>query len=120
MYRIFHDTLVNGSSRDSLLEHMGSVLRLNEKRSQIQAMELANAGDGYMLNLLSVLQLLSVKVKLDKVDPMYPFHPKSLVEIKKDETRLRFTSQEVQTWLDELGKYYFNILSKSRQDNRIL
>lgn len=35
---------------------------------------------------------------------MYSFHPKSLVEIKKDETRLRFTSQEVTTWLDELGK----------------
>ncbi|KAK6628131.1 hypothetical protein RUM44_010614 [Polyplax serrata] len=104
LYEIFHGTLVNSSSRDYLLEHVSTVLRLNEKRAQIQVVELANAGDGYMLNLLSVLQLLSVKVKLDKVDPMYSFHPKSLVEIKKDETRLRFTSQEVTTWLDELGK----------------
>ena len=46
-------------------------------------------------------------MKLDKVDSMYPFHPKSLVEIKKDETRLRFTSQEVVTWVDELSKFFF-------------
>lgn len=63
LYRIFHDTFVNGSSRDRLLEYVANVLRLNEKRAQIQVVELANAGDGYMLNLLSVLQLLSVKVK---------------------------------------------------------
>lgn len=44
-------------------------------------------------------------MKLDKVDPMYSFHPKSLVELKKDETRLRYTSQEVATWLDELGQF---------------
>lgn len=62
LYEIFHGTLVNSSSRDYLLEHVSTVLRLNEKRAQIQVVELANAGDGYMLNLLSVLQLLSVKV----------------------------------------------------------
>lgn len=62
LYEIFHDTFVNGSSRDHLLEYVASVLRFNEKRAQIQVVELANAGDGFMLNLLSVLQLLSVKV----------------------------------------------------------
>lgn len=41
---------------------------------------------------------------MDKVDTMYPFHPKSLVEVKKDETRLRYTSQEVSSWQEELGE----------------
>lgn len=67
MHKVFHDILLNSSSRDRLLEHISSVLRLNEKRAQLQAVELANAEDGYMLNLLSVLQLLSVKVRIFEI-----------------------------------------------------
>lgn len=56
-----------------------------------------------MMNLLSILQNLSVKIKLNKMDFMYPFHPSSLVNIQND-TRLIFTSQEVSDWLMEFGK----------------
>lgn len=56
-----------------------------------------------MLNLLSVLQMLSVKVKLDKVDFLYPFHENSMIDIKND-TRLRFTSQEATDWVEELSE----------------
>lgn len=41
---------------------------------------------------------------MDKVDIYYPFHPSSMVDVK-NETRLKFTSQEATTWLDDLGKY---------------
>ncbi|CAG2064968.1 unnamed protein product, partial [Timema podura] len=33
----------------------------------------------------------------------YPFHPSSTIDIK-NETRLKFTSQEVATWVDELNR----------------
>lgn len=61
--------------------------------------------DGPMLNFLSVLQLLSYKVKLDKIDPYYPFHPNSLVELKND-TRIKGDTKELEDWIASLGKDY--------------
>ncbi|GLV34489.1 Ubiquitination factor E4B [Carabus blaptoides fortunei] len=101
--KTFHDILANSSSRDAMLAYLAALLRHNEKRAQIQMEERTLAGDGFMLNLLSVLQLLAVRIKLDKIDVLYPFHPSCLVEIKND-TRLRFASQEATKWLEELNK----------------
>lgn len=110
LHKLFHDVLANSSSRDLMLSYLGLLLKQNEKRAQIQSAERTLAGDGFMLNLLSIMQMLAVKVKLDKIDFYYPFHPNCAVEIK-NETRLKFTSQEVSEWLEELGKS--NNLSKS-------
>ena len=44
------------------------------------------------------------QVKLDKVDVFYPFHPSTMVDVK-NETRLRFTSQEAASWVDDLSKF---------------
>ncbi|KAL3273001.1 hypothetical protein HHI36_014457 [Cryptolaemus montrouzieri] len=101
LFRIFHYLLANIESRDQTLNYMAFVLKCNEKRSQLQVNEVALAGDGFMLNLLSVLQMLSVKIKLDKIDFHYPFHPESMVNIKND-TKLKFTSQEVEEWSKNL------------------
>ncbi|XP_054268263.1 ubiquitin conjugation factor E4 B [Macrosteles quadrilineatus] len=103
LHKIFHDILVASSSREAMLAYVAALLRLNEKRAQIRAEERALAGDGFMLNLLSVMQLLAVKVKLHTVDALYPFHPSSMVDIKND-TRLRLTSTETTQWLDDLNK----------------
>lgn len=104
LHKIFHSVLANSSSRDAMLNYMSKLLVYNEKRSQLQMEERNLAGDGFMLNLLSVLQMLAVKVKLDKVDFLYPFHPNAVIDIKND-TRLKFTSQETTDWLEELCKY---------------
>ncbi|CAG9857038.1 unnamed protein product [Phyllotreta striolata] len=101
-HKIFHYLMVNQDSRDACLHYIAQVLKHNEKRSQLQIEERAVAGDGFMLNLLSVMQLLSVKIKLTKVDFMYPFHPETLVNIAND-TRLKFASQEVADWIKEYG-----------------
>jgi len=42
------------------------------------------AGDGFMLNFLSVMQILASKVTLDKVDPMYLHSPNVRISIKDD------------------------------------
>ncbi|XP_034945689.1 ubiquitin conjugation factor E4 B [Chelonus insularis] len=103
LHKMFHAILATSTCREATLAYLATLLRHNEKRVQIQTEEFSLAGDGFMLNLLSVLQMLSVKIKLDTVDPLYPFHPSSFVEIKND-TRLKLSSQEVTDWLEELGK----------------
>jgi ubiquitin conjugation factor E4 B len=100
-HRIFHYLLANPESRDACLNYLAKVLKYNEKRSQLQMEERSLAGDGFMLNLLSVLQMLSLKIKLDKMDFLYPFHPETLISVAND-TRLKYTSQDVATWLQGL------------------
>lgn len=41
---------------------LSAMVKHNDRRAQLQTEESALAGDGFMLNLLSVLQLLAVKV----------------------------------------------------------
>ncbi|XP_018324068.1 ubiquitin conjugation factor E4 B isoform X2 [Agrilus planipennis] len=103
LHKIFHDVLANASSRDGMLQYLTNLLKCNEKRAQLQAEERNLAGDGFMLNVLSVLQMLAVKVKLGKIDFYYLFHPSAVIDIKND-TRLKFSSQETTDWLEEFGK----------------
>ncbi|XP_066259795.1 ubiquitin conjugation factor E4 B [Euwallacea similis] len=105
LHRIFHYILANQDSRDACLKYLGDILKNNEKRAQLAMEERLLAGDGFMLNLLSVLQYLAVKIKFNKMDLMYPFHPEAKVQIQND-TRLKFSSQEVGDWLEELEKSY--------------
>lgn len=106
LHKIFHDCLANVPSRDLMINYIVKLLKHNEKRTQLQMEERNLAGDGFMLNLLSVLQMLSNKVKLDKIDFKYLFHPKTVIDIKND-TRLRFTSQETNQWLESFGESSF-------------
>ncbi|XP_029672500.1 ubiquitin conjugation factor E4 B-like [Formica exsecta] len=102
LHKMFDTILANSSCRDATLAYLAALLRHNEKRAQIQTEDSPSlAEDGFMLNLLSILQMLSVKIKLDAVDPLYPFHPSNFVEIKND-TRLNLTSQEVAEWQKHL------------------
>jgi ubiquitin conjugation factor E4 B len=57
---------------------------LNEYLIVFQVNERHVAGDGFMLNFLSVIQILASKVTLDKVDPMYLHSPKARMPIKDD------------------------------------
>ncbi len=59
--------LVNGETREAAMEFLGAVIERNQKRAQLQTDERMVAGEGFMLNALTVMQQLSVKIKLDKV-----------------------------------------------------
>ena len=72
-------------------------------RQQLQACEQLVAGDGFMLNLVSVLQHLSSKVKQDKLDPAY-LHMDTCKVDTIDEKRLNATSNEVKKFYDTLEK----------------
>ncbi|CAH1738574.1 unnamed protein product [Aphis gossypii] len=100
--KIIYNLVVNSCSRDTTLDYISKMLVYNEKRCKMRVDERTIAGDGFMLNLLTALQELSVKIKLDKVDPMYMFNSKhSLIDLSSD-TRLKFTSQEAAEWISTL------------------
>ncbi|XP_026280818.1 ubiquitin conjugation factor E4 B isoform X1 [Frankliniella occidentalis] len=99
--KLFHTVLLNPSCREPMMNWLAAMVKHNERRAQLQTEESALAGDGFMLNLLSVLQLLAVKIKLEKVDPLYAFHPATVVDIS-NATRLKFSSQDVTNWMGSL------------------
>uniref|UniRef100_A0AC34QXQ0 Ubiquitin conjugation factor E4 core domain-containing protein n=1 Tax=Panagrolaimus sp. JU765 TaxID=591449 RepID=A0AC34QXQ0_9BILA len=101
MFDIVHTCLVNGPTRDKSLEFISSILKANKKRSQLQADATKLATDAFMLNLMYVLLNLSEKITLDKVDMNYIFHPKCRMDVR-DETRLKYNSDEVIEYEKEL------------------
>lgn len=59
---MMHNLVLNTSSRDMILTYITKMLIHNEKRCKMRVDERTIAGDGFMLNLLTVLQELSLKV----------------------------------------------------------
>lgn len=104
---MFHNLLKNVDSRHNVLMYFSAILKHNDKRIQFHTDEKTLARDGYMLNVLTVLQKLSIKVKLERVDPMYPFHWESMIIISKD-TKLRFNETEYNEWIEKLRKFFFS------------
>ena len=84
-----------------VLKYIGELLKHNAKREQYNADERSLASDGFMLNLMAVLQQLCLKVKLERIDPLYPFHPKSLVGSNTDDTKLKFEQAEYSKFLEK-------------------
>jgi len=103
IHTIIHAILANSTTREAGLAYIAEILNRNVKRQQMQANERQNAGDGFMLNLMSVMQHLSSKVRMDKVDPNYIHSPKSRL-LLKDESRLKGTSQEAEEFSQNLAK----------------
>lgn len=99
MHTVFHSLLVNVNSRPITLQYISQVLLHNERRVQIASDEKLLARDGFVINLMVVLQQLSVKIKLDRVDPLFPFYSNSRIYIEND-TKLRFTEEEYKKFLE--------------------
>ncbi|XP_076039140.1 ubiquitination factor E4B isoform X2 [Oratosquilla oratoria] len=106
LHKLVHSILANSTSREAGLKFLASVLRSNEKRAQIHVEERLVSGDGHMINFLSVMQLLSYKVRLERVDLYYLFHPRTLVDVSKD-SRVFMTTQEALDWQNKLDPSKF-------------
>lgn len=104
LHDAFHNLLKNIESRNGVLMYFSNILKRNEKRTQFHSDEKKLSRDGFMLNVMTVLQKLSVKIKLERVDPKYPFHFESLVVIEKD-TKLRFDENEYRNWISSGSMY---------------
>lgn len=101
LHKVVNSLLKNNESRKRTMDFIATMIRLNEKRAQLHTDESALAGDGFMLNLLSVMQKMSKQIKLEVVDAQYPFDPSSLINIK-NETRLKLSSQGAAEFLSAI------------------
>ncbi|XP_022216547.2 ubiquitin conjugation factor E4 B [Drosophila obscura] len=98
LHGIFHSLCVNASSRPKTLEYIGNILRRNERRVQFASDEKLLARDGFVINLMSVLQHLSVKIKLDRIEPNYHYMKNSEVSIEQD-TKIRYNEEEYKSFV---------------------
>uniref|UniRef100_A0A3P8V9A7 Ubiquitin conjugation factor E4 B n=1 Tax=Cynoglossus semilaevis TaxID=244447 RepID=A0A3P8V9A7_CYNSE len=89
-------------TRDLALNYMAALVNYNVKKAQMQTDDKLVSTDGFMLNFLRVLQQLSMKIKLETVDPYYIFHPRCRLAVSVEETRLKATMEELKSWLSEL------------------
>lgn len=101
MFKVVHSLLVSSDARDECLNFLASVLTRNAKKSQIQADEKLLATDGFMINIVSVLQQLCVKVKPEKVDKCYLIHPQCRLDISQFST-IKASKEEIEAWKNEL------------------
>lgn len=106
LHSIFHSLVRSPSNRAQVLKYLSQILLSNEKRTQFHSEEKKLGRDGFMLNVMSVLQKLSIKIKLDRVDPKYPFNDESLVSIEKD-TKMRFDDTEYKNWISSASELRF-------------
>lgn len=104
LHSIFHSLVRCPDNRTQVLKYLSQILLSNEKRTQFHSEEKKLGRDGFMLNVMSVLQKLSIKIKLDRVDPKYPFNDKSLISIEKD-TKIRFDENEYKNWVSSASKF---------------
>ncbi|XP_070695163.1 ubiquitin conjugation factor E4 B isoform X3 [Pempheris klunzingeri] len=102
LFKILHNILLNGETRESALNYMAALVNYNVKKAQMQTDDKLVSADGFMLNFLWVLQQLSMKIKLETVDPYYIFHPRCRLVVSLEETRLKATMEELKSWLTEL------------------
>ncbi len=124
LHSLFHNLLKNVESRNGVLMYFSAILKHNDKRTQFHADEKTLARDGFMMNVMCTLQKLSVKIKLERVDPMYPFHWESMINISKD-TKLRYDENEYKEYTDtlstivELNSKNFQFYLESRLGNGV-
>lgn len=102
LFEIFHNLVLNASSRDAALGFVSAFVQHNGRRAHLQVDENLVSSDGMAFNMLSVLQQLAVKVKVDKVDYLYIFHPKCRLNLS-DDTRLNCTLDKVSSWIASLN-----------------
>ncbi|XP_056895728.1 ubiquitin conjugation factor E4 B isoform X1 [Takifugu flavidus] len=104
LFKMLHNILLNGETRESALNYMAALVNYNVKKAQMQTDDKLVSTDGFMLNFLWVLQQLSMKIKLETVDPYYIFHPRCRLVVSPEETRLKATMEELKSWLTELNE----------------
>jgi len=101
LFKVFHSLLRCPETRNSVLEFLQHMLALNTKKTRLHVDYRKFTSHGFMLNLLHVLQQLSLKVKLKMVDPYYLYNPDSRLAISQ-ETRVNCSSKEFEEKQKEL------------------
>eukprot|EP00794_Sanderia_malayensis_P015103 gene15103-16661_t len=104
LFKIMHSLLLCQESREACLLYLAEILNRNSKKSQLQADEKLLSDDGLMINVLTILQQHCVKVRMDKVDNFYPFHPKCKLDMSQTSC-IKATKEEFDQWKSEIGAW---------------
>lgn len=94
MLEIIRNCLVDLTTRDKTISYLAAVVNANARKSQLRANERAVSQNGFILNILTVLQKLSLKVKIEKISSNYHLHNSCLLSMSS-ETRIKMTRQQV-------------------------
>merc|ERR1719354_1197751 len=100
MFKIVHSLLVSSDARDPCLDYLATLLNRNAKKTQIQADGKLLATDGFMINIVSVLQQLCLKVRPEKVDRAYLVHPRCRIDDSQVST-IKATKEEIDAWKND-------------------
>jgi ubiquitin conjugation factor E4 B len=101
LHKLFYGFIANKDTRETMLRYLSDLLKHNSKRVQFSADERSLAQDGFMINLMAVLQQLSLKIKIERIDPLYIFHPRCLVT-NGDDTKLRYEKAEFENHMKKM------------------
>jgi ubiquitin conjugation factor E4 B len=88
----------NDNSLDQLLEYFGHIIKLNEKRAQMQVDTQTVSSDGFMHNIAAVLLMFCAPFldvgssKIDKIDPTY-FRTSKRLDVLED-TKINATKEQ--------------------------
>ncbi|GBC03242.1 hypothetical protein RclHR1_05020019 [Rhizophagus clarus] len=95
LFNIFNNVVRSStSSREAVLSYLASVIKLNEKRTQMQVDPSQVGSDGFLTNLSSVLLTFADPIysKIDRIDIHY-FRKSKRIDISQ-ETKIKATQQE--------------------------
>ncbi|KAL3113487.1 hypothetical protein niasHT_013597 [Heterodera trifolii] len=103
LHSVVHALVANSSTRHQTLDYFFHILTTNRKLSQLHAdfSQLANCTS--VLNVFSVVLLLSDKIVIEKVQSDYLFHPKCRIDTT-DESRINMDSEKLETYRKELAE----------------
>jgi ubiquitin conjugation factor E4 B len=88
----------NADARNRLLQYFGHVIKLNEKRAQMQVDIQTVSSDGFMHNIAAVLLMfcdpfLDIRAsKIDKIDPTF-FRTSKRLDVSED-TKINATKEQ--------------------------
>jgi len=101
LFKLLYNVLLNQESREPCLQYLATILNRNSKKSQLQVDDKLLSKDGFLINTLSVLHQLCLKVKLDKVDNLYPSHPKCRLDMTQF-SPIKATKDDIDKWKQSL------------------
>ena len=97
MFTVFRNMLLNVASRDAVVLFFSNIMNANKKWTQYSPDLTLLSKPGFMMNVLYCLQMLCVKVKLEKVDPHYIFYDTSKINLSAD-TKIKATDDQYNSW----------------------
>ncbi len=123
LYKVFHSILRCPETRTAAVDFFQDIIRLNSKKARLHVDTRRYSADGFMLNVLSVMHQLCLRIKLKKVytcrwycwvavttlprpqvDALYLVRPESHSRLTiQQETRLCYTAKQLEEKQKELG-----------------